>query len=182
MLHNLEATVAVGSEKPDKILSGQPVINILRLTGSVVGFGVPSGISAQPRTRPETAAGALNRAVNVLDYFTGGSFSSNIRLGVGIESGVYEVDDIGRMVTFAAVRIVDCNGVVGVGETEGIALPDDIANLVYGGHEVRSALQVVKGVVVSDCIYALTDGMTTARASFEIGVRNAAIDYRRQTS
>jgi len=70
----------------------------------IFGVNVLSGVSEQPKTRQETAAGALNRAV--------GAQKDGADLGIGIESGLMlsPLDSIGvvaKWLNFTAAVIYD---------------------------------------------------------------------------
>ncbi len=176
MSSSIETRVAVGSLNDDKLLAAKFVSGIVFMgSADVKCYDVLSNVSSQPVGIEEMWKGAINRAVNAMEV-------DGVEYGFGMESGVYS-GGRERFFTSAATCIVGPNGVVGEGQTAGVALPDEVAKLVVvGGYEVRTALERVHDREVPDCIAVLTDNRMTASQFFMDGLLLAMTDYRQQAN
>ena len=102
-----------------------------KLSFTVTGIAVPSGVPDQPTSISETTQGARNRAENARaarpesDYW------------VGIEGGI-EDTPLG-MSCCARVHIVSRAGTTGLGQTAVFYLPREVAELVRAGMELGHA-------------------------------------------
>ena len=130
----------VGSTNPVKINAVTTAASETWPDVQVMGFDVPSGIAAQPRTDLETRTGARNRALAALDE--GVSFlkkdQKRIRtlevLGVGLEGGVFEQE--GEVWSTVWVAVVDIDGVFYESNGARFKVPDLIAEPILAGEEM----------------------------------------------
>ena len=104
---------------------------------AVIGFGVDSGVSAQPVGDEEMIAGATQRAIGVLQACAPAQY------GVGLEGGVVELRE--GMFAYAWCAIADRAGAVGVASTGRFLLPQKVAELVRAGRELGDADDAVFG-------------------------------------
>ena len=93
------AVAAVDTLNTGKIAAVDRALAALGFTHVTQGVDVPSGVSEQPVGMAETAQGARNRAQAALAAAEGAA------LGVGLESGVLELD--GQLLDFCACAITD---------------------------------------------------------------------------
>lgn len=130
----------VGSTNPVKINAVTTASSETWPDVQVMGFDVPSGIAAQPRTDLETRTGARNRALAALDE--GVSFlkkdQKRIRsqevLGVGLEGGVFEQD--GEVWSTVWAAVVDMDGVFYESNGARFKVPALIAEPILAGEEM----------------------------------------------
>jgi inosine/xanthosine triphosphatase len=137
-------TVIVASKNPVKIAAAQQGF-LSMFPGeqfTVEGLSVPSGVSDQPFSNPETLHGALNRARSAREQRPGADYWVGIEGGVAVEA----VDDRSgeEMWAFAWVIVLDRNR-IGKGRTGTFVLPQRIAELVQQGMELGDADDVVFG-------------------------------------
>ena len=99
------------------------------------GINVPSNVSDQPMSDPETLLGARNRAKNAQ------SAKPNADYWVGIEGGIAETDE-GEMLAFAWISIISKHQ-NGEARTATFTLPPKIAELIHQGIELGVADDMV---------------------------------------
>ena len=118
---------AVGSRRAVKLEAVEAAIGSYYggISAEILSCDVKSDIADQPLTLSVTSIGALNRAMRSLRNTPGAD------MGVGLEAGIERVGD--RIVDFGVVQVIGRNGVRGLGITEGIALPEEVAVLVENG-------------------------------------------------
>lgn len=97
---------------------------------------VDSGVSHQPMTEGETLQGAENRAGAARAAVPEADF------WVGIEGGIEDLAE--GMLAYAWIVILS-EGPTGKGRTGGFLLPETVAELVRGGHELGDANDQVFG-------------------------------------
>lgn len=128
--------VSVGSGNPVKIAAvEQALADVAAVT--VEGVDVDSGVAEQPTSRAETIEGAETRARRALaaDAFD---------LGVGVEGGVTELDELDGLVLIMWAAVTDGSTTThGAGPT--IPLPESLAEPVREGRELGPVIDEVLG-------------------------------------
>jgi len=130
--------VAVGSLNPPKIEAARLAFGAL-WPGSVVavqGYGVSSGVAAQPMTDADTIRGARNRAAQAIGL-------GQSDYGVGIEGGLEQTEGYWFNSSWAVV--IDRTGREGVGSTLRMQVPMALMELVLAGQELGEACDLVFG-------------------------------------
>jgi inosine/xanthosine triphosphatase len=130
--------VAVGSLNPAKIEATRLAFGALRPGQSqdIRGYGVSSGVAAQPMTDAEAIRGARNRAVHAAAV-------GKCDYGVGIEGGLQQTE--GDWFNSGWAVVVDRGGREGVGSTLRMQVPLALMELVLAGQELGEACDVVFG-------------------------------------
>lgn len=129
------ARVVVGSTNEVKV-------NSVRLAfkpyydAKVVGVEVESGVGAQPLGE-ETFLGARRRAANAMK-------KQACDFAVGIEGGIMDISTI--KFAFAAICILDREGMQSTATTGLFPLPEEILRLVDEGFELGSAMDRLTGL------------------------------------
>jgi inosine/xanthosine triphosphatase len=113
---------AVGSENPVKIGAVSQAVREFWPGARVVGTGVQSAVSAQPRGDRQIFLGARHRAAEALKHVAAAQY------GVGLEGGV--ADDRDGMWVYAWIVVSDRRGSVGKGRTGQFLLPEGVARLI----------------------------------------------------
>ncbi|MCD6500951.1 inosine/xanthosine triphosphatase [bacterium] len=129
--------VIVGSKNPVKVNCVKEVFSKYFKNVEVIGKGVDSKVSCQPKSEKEIVKGARNRAEQVIKIF-------KPDFAVGIEGGVENID--GKLCTFAWVCVKSKEGKVGLGRTAGFFLPQKIEKLINEGKELGEADDIVFGL------------------------------------
>lgn len=126
-------TVSVGSANHIKVEAVRRVFERIfgeaRVSGSDVGSGVPD----QPRG-PETREGAVNRAHRAI---------GDRDFGVGIEAGVFELED--GLYDYQYCAVLDREGRITIGTGPGFLYPPAVSSYVRGGLTVGDAMKKVFG-------------------------------------
>ena len=141
----------------------------------VVSVEVPSGVRDQPRSDPETLAGALNRAEAAAAAMPESDY------WVGIEGGIQEMGS--DLAAFAWV-VVRSASLSGRGRTGTFFLPPAVADLIRQGHELGTADDLVFGRSDSKrengAVGILTDDVIDCTALYEHAVVLALIPFRNE--
>ncbi len=101
----------------------------------VKGCKVDSGVSAQP-FGDDVFRGAINRAKAC-------SMKEKADFYVGIEGGI--IERLGKVMTFAAVCIIDSKGRTSIGTSGHFPLPKEVIELVKEGKELGEAMDLLIG-------------------------------------
>lgn len=127
--------IAVGSQNKAKNEAVKTAFEKVYNNVETHGFDVPSGIADQPKTNEESIEGAINRARGALELLPEGEF------GVGLEGNVYTVAD--RMMLLGWVAIINREGIIGIGNSSGIELPESFKQAIENGAELGPLLQSI---------------------------------------
>lgn len=158
----------------------------------VVGYAVPSGVSAQPMGDAETRSGAMTRARAAAEAHRAATCEWPT-WAVGLEGGCGEEDfDAPSLVgapvrhrtltcfAFAAVLHVP-TGRWGIARSGAFALPPRIAKLVRGGMELGDADDIVFGrsgsKQLDGAVGLLTGGAITRTAYYDHAMTLACIPF-----
>jgi len=136
--------VAVGSLNPVKIEAARRGAEAaLQGPVEVFGFGVESGVHAQPIGDTETRKGAQQRAVLSWQKYVE-THGSEPSYSIGIEGGVAGLNEEDTMTCFAFIIVY--NGTrFGNAKSVTFDLPEVVANLVRTGWELGSAVDFITG-------------------------------------
>ena len=96
---------------------------------------VKSGVPAQP-FGDDVFKGAINRAKACIE-------KGEADFYVGIEGGI--IEKLGKVMTFAAVCIIDSKGRMSIGTSGHFPLPKEVVGLVRRGKELGEAMDVLVG-------------------------------------
>jgi inosine/xanthosine triphosphatase len=140
MLEHMSSIIlGVGSTNPVKI---QAVVRVLVGTNvtDVRGFGVPSGVAAQPLSDEETRQGALQRALKMLET------QQEVRVAVGLEGGVFTETQTGQLWSTVWVVVKDRH-IEGEWVANGgrFPLPEEIAAGIRAGREMGDVMDDLTG-------------------------------------
>lgn len=168
--------VIVASSNPAKILAAR--LGFSAMFGgtafSVSGISVPSGVSGQPLSRPETERGALNRVESARTSLGDADY------WIGMEGGLEERN--GRLWTIVAIAVMDAAGRTGTGTCGSFVLPAKVADLVRAGKELGEADDIVFGLRDSKkdlgAVGILTGGALPRAEYYAQGVILALIPFR----
>ncbi len=166
--------VAVGTQNPVKIESVRLAFAASWPTEDwiVRGCSVDSAVANQPMSDDEARQGAKTRAVNAIATL-------NADYGVGLEGGLQQVDD--DWFNCGWVHVVDPNGRQGIGATLKMIVPPALMKIVFNGHELGHACDLVFdstntkqdnghfGLMTNNVIHrtgAFRDAVVAALASF----------------
>lgn len=122
-----KCVVALGSKNPVKVYAVSRTMRLL-CNPQVVAVDVSSGVNAQPCGLIETLLGALNRASQAL------ASVDNAEYGVGIEAGIFLIDDLALDLQVAV--IVDRNNRVSIGFSQAFMMPNEWVNELVRGVEL----------------------------------------------
>lgn len=156
----------VGSTNPVKLNAVTTAASETWPDVQVVSIDVPSGIASQPMSDQETRSGARNRAVSALDE---GLRMSSLEeadaqdvLGIGLEGGVFELDD--ELWSTVWVVVTDSDGNMYESNGARFKIPESIAekirsgeemgpivNRMFGGKDVRRTNGAI-GVITKDFV------------------------------
>lgn len=118
--------IAVASKNSAKIRAVEDCLTELAIQHEITAVDTDSGVSAQPFSIDETRWGAVNRAASAI----GGAFD----LAVGLEGGVYELDDTLYLCNWGALATADGKFYTAGGAQ--IPLPEEIAQKLKEGMEL----------------------------------------------
>ena len=171
-------TVVISSKNPVKIRAA--LHGFQRMfqgeTFRIQTTSVPSGVSDQPRSNPETLHGALNRVVGAAGLVQEADF------WVGIEGGVEEIN--GELAAFAWIVVKNAN-LLGKSRTGTFFLPPRVAQLVREGKELGEADDIVFGRSNSKqengAIGILTGDVVDREELYEQAVILALVPFRNDT-
>ncbi len=126
----------VGSENPVKISAVQVAAGSVWPDLMVVGVGVPSGVSAQPRSDEETKQGAQTRAQKALveGRRRAGLSDQDQALGLGLEGGVFTIE--GELWSTVWVVVTENGKDFYAANGARFKLPDSIAAPILAGEEM----------------------------------------------
>ncbi|WP_135828042.1 inosine/xanthosine triphosphatase [Halorussus halobius] len=130
--------VGVGSTNPVKLSATESALSAIADAPVVEPVAVDSGVSEQPVGERETAAGAENRARNVLD-------AGEYDLGAGLEGGVAEVEAADGLFLTMWAAVTDGDR-LGRGAGPRLRLPDAVATRVRAGEELGPVMDDVLGI------------------------------------
>ncbi len=159
--------IGVGSTNPVKIAAAQAAFTKVwpEITWNAEGFAATSGVSDQPTSDLESIRGATSRAHQAIDYF-------DAQFGVGMEGGVQQVES--QWFDCGWVVVVNKQGIVGIGSTIRLQVPDQMMQLVHQGLELGEVDDRVFGQVNSkqqDGHFGLmTNGIISRQSGYTDGV------------
>jgi inosine/xanthosine triphosphatase len=135
--------IFVGSTNPVKVNAVTQAASETWPDVKVMGYGVASGIDAQPRSDEETRQGARNRAAAALKAGQNEQMSAQA-LGVGLEGGVFELGEelwstVWVVVTDGTGRFFEANGAR-------FKIDDVLADIIKAGEEMGPVVARVTGV------------------------------------
>lgn len=125
--------VAVGSLNRVKVEAVRSVLTRIYGDVRITPVDVPSGVPSQPK-EGETRTGSENRARAAL---------GDHDLSVGIEAGVFEMED--GLYDIQHCTVIGRDGTVTHGQGPGFRYPDRIAALVRDGYDVGEAMHMAYG-------------------------------------
>lgn len=121
--------VAVGSKNPVKVYAVSRTMRLL-CNPQVVAVDVLSGVRAQPCGLAETLLGALNRASQAL------ASVDNAKYGVGIEAGIFSINNL--VLDLQAAAIVDRDKRVSIGLSQAFMMPSKWFSKLVKGTELAN--------------------------------------------
>ncbi len=155
--------VTVGSTNPVKLAAVTNAIRQIWPTAVVVGLAAESGVHVQPLSDEEAIRGALNRARLALAR-------GEAELGVGVEGNTVEM--AAGLFSTAWVVVVNQAGVVGLGSSGRLLLPDAVAQAIRAGAELGPLMDEFSGEQNTKhklgAIGILTNGLITRTAALEM--------------
>ena len=155
--------VGVGSTNPVKLAAVSSVLGRITRDARVESVNVRSTVRDQPFGDDETIRGALARA-------HGARKAVGAQLGIGIEGGVVDIENVMRTCAWAAV--VDGDGREGVGGSLAMPLPAAVAKLVREGMELGHAMDRLTGEHNTKqrqgAVGILTAGLVDRQAAYEV--------------
>lgn len=127
--------VAIGSKNNAKNLAVTKAFErAFRKPIHTESFDAASGIAEQPTTDEESITGAKNRAHAALGMLASAQY------GVGLEGNTVTI--AGRMYLHGWVAVIErSSGLVGIGHSSGIELPNDIQRGIEAGEELGPLMQ-----------------------------------------
>ncbi len=129
-----EVVVAAGTKNPSKVAGIRAAFTeLLRVNIKVIPVAVDPGVPPQPLGISEILLGAKNRCLQALAMIKDADF------GVGVEAGIYRVEDRYYDVQIAVIR--DSNGLMSMGFSPSFQVPPPFADALVKG-EARE-LEVV---------------------------------------
>jgi inosine/xanthosine triphosphatase len=138
----------------------------------VEGADVDSGVSNQPMNLDEMYEGAVNRANRAAEVIT------DADLYFGLEGGIEKVGQ--GYVNFGLVYVLGKSGVTGLGVSQGVAIPDVLAEKIHEGKELSEAVAEEYGTDTlndRDCTGVITNGHLNVELYYTQAVQLAMIDY-----
>ena len=154
------------SEAANQVFQGQDI--------EVISVKSASGVPDQPIGLEQTLEGAKNRARFALQ-------NTEADLATGLEGGVFNLG--GRLIDIGIVYILGHTTAAGLGISQGIALPAEIAEVVTSGSELGVALDELyqSGTIHSrDCTGFLTQGELPSLEYYRQPAILAIKDYLQQ--
>lgn len=121
----------IASKNPAKVQAVADMLDALGYTFDLVSAETASGVSDQPKSLSETRQGAINRAT---------ALSAQVDFAIGLEGGVYELDDEMYLCNWGALATKD--GKVYTASGAQIPLPDEIAIEIREGGELGPIMDV----------------------------------------
>lgn len=137
-------TIFVGSHNPVKINAVKIAAQEKWPTVQVLGYDVPSLVSAQPITDEETATGAHNRAAAAMEAGLTALPKSGTYLAIGMEGGVM-TDGRGQMWSTVWAVVLDQQGHFFEANGARVKVPSVIAEQVAQGQEMGPVMQRLTG-------------------------------------
>lgn len=114
--------INVGSKNPVKIEAVREAFSLYFDNVNIKSFSVNSGVSTQPKSFEEIIQGARNRAINCFN---------NCDYGVGIETGIFSINNLTRYLDVGCCAIYDGKKVVGIGLSPGFEYPQFIIERIF---------------------------------------------------
>jgi non-canonical (house-cleaning) NTP pyrophosphatase len=185
----IHAAVAVGSTRKPKILAAELAFRSYgsssRYDFQVVGFEVPSGVSATPLSAAEMRLGARQRAEALREITR--SSPKPWKFFVGLEGGLDVTEDAGGRVVFLQswAYVLDIAGRGFYGQAASIAVPDALAaRVIDAGIELSEAVDAFaggQGIRDNQGVWGvLTGGAVTRRDAFRAALANALWPFRHE--
>ncbi|MDQ3008709.1 MAG: inosine/xanthosine triphosphatase [bacterium] len=138
--------IFVGSQNPVKIAAVSQAAAALK-PQAVTGFAVPSNVSEQPMTDPETRQGAYNRAMAAMveGKKTLVPESKTTLLAIGLEGGVTKNED-GELWSTVWASVVDEEGKRFEANGGRVRIPEPIAAAILSGGEMGPIMEKMMGI------------------------------------
>ncbi|MDI3482768.1 MAG: inosine/xanthosine triphosphatase [Candidatus Methanomethylophilaceae archaeon] len=172
LLSSFRKKIGVGSENPVKLRAVKAVLERLFVSVDVLPVPVDNSVGEQPMGE-RIREGAYNRAIAAL---------MDNDFGVGIEAGVFEMEDGLYDVQWCA--IVDQDGNISYGAGPAFRYPDRIAEAIRNGLSVGKAFPKVYGTErlgrSEGAIGFLTDGLLNRQKLTEQAVMAAMVPRLRK--
>ncbi len=127
--------IAVGSTNPLKIRAVKESVD--NADTDVIGCSASSNVRSQPLSEEETREGAITRAKDCLN-------KTNAELGIGLEAGVFFLDDDVYLCHFGA--LVDRNNNIYLTNGPMILLPREFRNDLLAGHTLEEIMHHSTGI------------------------------------
>ncbi len=131
--------VGVGSRNVNKVGAVRDVFRLYRNVigrASIKSYDGLSGVSEQP-IGMETVKGAISRARDSL---------RDNDIGIGIEAGLFEVEELGAVFDVQYCVMVDRAGRLTAGHGMGFCYPPSVLERVAGGETVGDAMSDISGI------------------------------------
>jgi inosine/xanthosine triphosphatase len=159
--------ISVGSLNPVKTEAVRAVMEKIYGNVRITSVDVESGVPEQPFEK-DVRQGAVNRAKSAL---------GNHEMSVGIEAGVFELEDGLYDIQYCAV--FDNKGMLTIGMGSGFRYPDDISASVREGKTVSDAIRDLYGREdigkKGGAIGLLTDGLLNRKELTEQSIMAAMV-------
>jgi len=171
-------TIAIASKNPVKIQAALHGFQRMFRGEAfhIQTISVPSGVSDQPRTNPDTLLGALNRAAGAAGLLRDADY------WVGIEGGVEEIN--GELAAFAWIVVQNAN-LIGKSRTGTFFLPPRVAQLVKEGKELGEADDIFfsrsNSKQENGAIGILTGNVVDREELYEQAVILALVPFKNET-
>ena len=130
-----EAAIVVGSTNPLKIQAVKNAVGNVEI--NVIGCSASSSVSSQPLSDEETRQGAINRAKDSLN-------KTNAELGIGLETGVFFLNDNVYLCNWGA--LVDRNENIYVTNGPIILLPNEYRKELLAGQNLEEIMHHSTGI------------------------------------
>lgn len=132
--------VAVGSTNPNKVEAVEVAFSRAGLKVHINPTEPPSDLPPEPMGLMEITNGAVKRARHAL------SRVNQAELGVGIEAGIVEINELGIYLDITVAAIVDRMGTVTVGLSPGFMVPKVFMREIIKGKELNEVAEQYYGV------------------------------------
>jgi inosine/xanthosine triphosphatase len=185
----IHAAVAVGSTRKPKILAAEQAFrsygNSSGYDFQVVGFEVPSGVSATPLSAAEMRLGARQRAEALREITR--SSAEPWKFFAGLEGGLDVTEDAGGRLVFLQswAYVLDTAGRGYYGQSASIAVPEALAaRVIDAGIELSAAVDAFaggQGIRDNQGVWGvLTRGAVTRQDAFRAALTNALWPFRHE--
>lgn len=166
--------IAIGSTNPVKLNAVKTALKPIYKKAKFVSISVESRVKDQPRSIKETKLGAKNRSLEALKI-------TKADLAVGLEGGVFKVDD--EMFNMAWCAITDKSGIISFGGGMCFSIPSSISKEIQKGQELGDLIDKLTNRInvkqKGGAISIFTDNLTTRTEEYISLVKMAMTKFRR---